>query len=48
MFYTEPLLAHLEALGTPVINPVAAWRYSKLAVGFGCMVASLGILSRWR
>jgi Cell division protein CrgA len=28
--------------------PVEAWRYWNLAVGFGCMVASLGILSRWR
>lgn len=28
--------------------PVAAWGYWNLAVGFGCMVASLGILSRWR
>ena len=29
-------------------DPVAAWQYWNLAVGFGCMVASLGILSRWR
>ncbi|WP_436525004.1 cell division protein CrgA [Actinoplanes sp. HUAS TT8] len=28
--------------------PVESWRYWNLAVGFGCMVASLGILSRWR
>jgi hypothetical protein len=28
--------------------PVAAWQYWNLAVGFGCMVASLAILSRWR
>lgn len=28
--------------------PVASWSYWNLAVGFGCMVASLGILSRWR
>jgi hypothetical protein len=28
--------------------PVAAWGYWNLAIGFGCMVASLGILSRWR
>lgn len=28
--------------------PVEAWGYWNLAVGFGCMVASLGILSRWR
>jgi hypothetical protein len=28
--------------------PVATWAYWNLAVGFGCMVASLGILSRWR
>ena len=28
--------------------PVASWQYWNLAVGFGCMVASLGLLSRWR
>ena len=28
--------------------PVEAWRYWNLLVGFGAMVASLGILSRWR
>ena len=28
--------------------PVGSWSYWNLAVGFGCMVASLGILSRWR
>ena len=28
--------------------PVESWQYWNLAVGFGCMVASLGILSRWR
>ncbi|MEU4245106.1 cell division protein CrgA [Actinoplanes sp. NPDC026619] len=28
--------------------PVESWSYWNLAVGFGCMVASLGILSRWR
>ena len=28
--------------------PVASWRYWNLAVGFGAMVSSLGILSRWR
>jgi hypothetical protein len=28
--------------------PVEAWRYWNLAVGFGCMVASLAILARWR
>jgi phosphatidylglycerophosphate synthase len=28
--------------------PVQAWGYWNLAVGFGCMVASLAILSRWR
>ena len=25
-----------------------SWNYWNLLVGFGCMVASLGILSRWR
>jgi len=29
LFYAEPLLAHLEALGVPVINPVAPWRFEK-------------------
>jgi hypothetical protein len=29
LFYAEPLLAHLEAIGVPVINSVAAWRFEK-------------------
>jgi biotin carboxylase len=29
LFYAEPLLAHLEAVGVPVINPVATWRFEK-------------------
>ena len=29
LFYAEPLLAHLESLGIPVINPVAAYRFEK-------------------
>ena len=29
LFYAEPLLTHLESLGVPVINPVAAWRFEK-------------------
>jgi biotin carboxylase len=29
LFYAEPLLAHLEAIGVAVINPVAAWRFEK-------------------
>ncbi|MFY1618588.1 cell division protein CrgA [Micromonospora sp. WMMD736] len=28
--------------------PVASWQYWNLAVGFGAMVASLVLLSRWR
>lgn len=28
--------------------PVATWRYWNLAIGFGAMVGSLGLLSRWR
>lgn len=28
--------------------PVASWQYWNLLVGFGSMVASLAILSRWR
>jgi hypothetical protein len=30
------------------LYPVNSWRYWNLAVGFGAMVASLGILSKWR
>jgi ribosomal protein S6-L-glutamate ligase RimK-like protein len=29
LFYAEPLLAHWESLGIPVINPVAAYRFEK-------------------
>jgi biotin carboxylase len=29
LFYAEALLAHLEELGVPVINPVTAWRFEK-------------------
>ena len=29
LFYAEALLAHYEALGIPVINPVAAYRFEK-------------------
>ncbi len=29
LFYAEALLAHYEALGVPVINPVAAYRLEK-------------------
>ena len=29
LFYVEPLLAHWQALGIPVINPVTAWRFEK-------------------
>jgi hypothetical protein len=28
--------------------PVQAWSYWNLAVGFGAMVASLALLSKWR
>jgi succinate dehydrogenase hydrophobic anchor subunit len=28
--------------------PVASWGYWNLAIGFGAMVASLAVLSRWR
>lgn len=28
--------------------PVASWGYWNLAVGFGAMVTSLGLLSKWR
>ncbi|WP_326550595.1 cell division protein CrgA [Micromonospora sp. NBC_01813] len=30
------------------LYPVAAWGYWNLAVGFGAMVSSLILLSRWR
>jgi Cell division protein CrgA len=30
------------------LYPVAAWGYWNLAVGFGAMVASLALLSKWR
>jgi glutathione synthase/RimK-type ligase-like ATP-grasp enzyme len=29
LFYAEALLAHLESVGTPVVNPVAAYRFEK-------------------
>src|SRR5262245_46603220 len=29
LFYAEALLAHYEAIGVPVINPVAAYRFEK-------------------
>jgi hypothetical protein len=29
LFYAEPLLAHYESRGVPVINPVAAYRFEK-------------------
>ena len=29
LFYAEALLAHFEAIGVPVINPVAAYRFEK-------------------
>ena len=29
LFYAEPLLTHWEAVGVPVINAVAAWRFEK-------------------
>jgi hypothetical protein len=28
--------------------PVLAWGYWNLAIGFGAMVAALGLLARWR
>ena len=30
------------------LYPVQAWGYWNLAVGFGAMVAALGLLSKWR
>lgn len=30
------------------LYPVLSWGYWNLAVGFGAMIAALGLLSRWR
>ena len=30
------------------VYPVGSWGYWNLAVGFGALVTSLGLLSRWR
>lgn len=30
------------------LYPVESWRYWNLAVGFGAMIGSLAVLSRWR
>jgi hypothetical protein len=30
------------------VYPVQTWGYWNLAVGFGAMVAALGVLARWR
>jgi Cell division protein CrgA len=30
------------------LYPVGSWQYWNLAIGFGAMVASLALLSRWR
>lgn len=30
------------------LYPVQSWRYWNLGIGFGAMVAALGLLSRWR
>jgi len=30
------------------LYPVASWNYWNIAVGFGAMVVSLGLLSKWR
>jgi hypothetical protein len=40
LFYAEALLAHYEALGIPVINPVAAYRHEK------SKALQLGVLER--
>jgi len=30
------------------VYPVLSWRYWNLAIGFGAMVAALGVFARWR
>jgi hypothetical protein len=43
LFYAEPLLAHYEALGIPVINPVAAYRFEKSKALQAELFESLGV-----
>ena len=43
LFYAEPLLAHYEALGIPVINPVAAYRLEKSKALQAGLLERLGV-----
>jgi glutathione synthase/RimK-type ligase-like ATP-grasp enzyme len=45
LFYAEPLLAHYESLGVPVINPVAAYRFEKSKALQAGLLQRLGIRS---
>ena len=45
LFYAEPLLAHYESLGIPVINPVAAYRFEKSKALQAGLLQRLGIRS---
>jgi glutathione synthase/RimK-type ligase-like ATP-grasp enzyme len=45
LFYAEPLLAHYESLGIPVINPVAAYRFEKSKALQAGLFQRLGIRS---
>jgi biotin carboxylase len=43
LFYTESLLAHYEAIGVPVINPVSAWRFEKSKALQAVLFERLGV-----
>src|SRR5499425_3458787 len=43
LFYAEPLLAHYESLGIPVINPVAAYRFEKSKALHAGLFEQLGV-----
>jgi hypothetical protein len=43
LFYAEPLLAHYEALGIPVINPVGAYRLEKSKALQAGLLEQLGV-----
>jgi RimK-like ATP-grasp domain len=45
LYYAEPLLAHYESLGIPVINPVAAYRFEKSKALQAELFERLGIRS---
>ena len=43
LFYAEPLLAHWESTGIPVINPVAAYRFEKSKALQASLFERLGV-----